>query len=377
MGSPNHRDQFPVTRRLAFLNHAAVGPLCRAAAVRIARFAAEMAEGGSLASADLWREVETVRDRAARWLHCRSADIAFVPSTSAGLALVAEGFPWKSGDNVVSVDGEYPSNVYPWMHLADRGVELRRAAVRPDGGFRAADVEGLMDGRTRLLSVSHVQFASGFRCDLAALGNLCRRRSIDFCVDAIQSLGVFEMDVEGMGIDYLAADGHKWLFGPEGSAILFVRPEKLEKIRPTSIGWKSVVGANDYSTIDFRLRPDAGRFEPGSFNVVGILGLGASLEYLESVGRSTIEANVKAITDELVERLRSVGATLHSARGPAEWSGIVSASWGAEPPLRAVHRCRQAGVVVAARGGRLRISPHFYNDEGDLDRLIAALVGAG
>lgn len=369
----SYRGHFPVTEKWVFLNHAAVAPLSRAAQQKLHAWADDTAANGDVHEGQWWREIESVRARAARLVSAAPGEIAFLKNTSEGIAQVAEGFPWRAGDNIVQPAGEYPANVYPWMHLASRGVELR---VVPCRGVRIepADLEAAMDDRTRLLTVSFVQFATGFRSDLAALGALCRRRGIDFCVDAIQGLGVFPIDVKAMGIDYLAADGHKWLVAPEGAAIFYVSAEKLEKLRPISIGWKSVVNMLDYSHIDYRLKADASRFEGGSFNMPGILALGASLELLETIGIATINARVRAVTDYLVERLPARGATIASLRDESSWSGIVSFRLPHEPdPLALVRRLRQEHIVLSCRDGRLRASPHFYNDKSDIDRLLERL----
>jgi selenocysteine lyase/cysteine desulfurase len=366
------RSEFPIAEKWAFLNHAAVAPLSRAARDKLHALADLLCIDGSIAGAETWREVEVVRAAAARLLRAPTGSIAFVASTSAGISTISEGFPWQKGDNVVLVAGEFPANVYPWMHLANRGVELRIVPLT-DGRFTPKDLEARIDSRTRLLSVSQVQYHNGFRCDLSAIGELCRRRGVDFFVDAIQGLGVFPIDVDALHIDFLAADGHKWLCGPEGAGLLYVRPEKLEKIRPTCLGWKSVVGSHDYATIDFRLRGDSSRFEAGSFNVLGILSLGASLQLFEEIGASVIEKKVRETTDELVAGLNALGTQIHSPRDGESWSGIVSFSPFEVPAVTALHHLRKGGVVVAARGGRLRVSPHCYNNSGDLERLFRAM----
>lgn len=367
------RAEFPVCERYAFLNHAAVGPLSRRARDKILAWAEDSTIHGSVHGAAWWAEVEETRRGAAKLLSADAAEIAFVGNTSCGLATIAEGFPWREGDAVVVPASDYPSNEYPWMQLADRGVALRPVPTT-DGRFTLEDLDRAIDGRTRLVAVSHVHFASGWRCDLDAVGRLCRDRGVDLCVDAIQGLGILPIDVARTPIDYLAADGHKWLLAPEGAGVLFVRREKIAKIRPPQVGWKSVVGKDDYSTIDFRLREDATRFEPGSFNVVGIVALGASLSLLDELGQSYVRDRIKSRTDYLVSRLASVGIKVASPRDGDQWSGIVSFSPLEGSAMSALARCRRAGVVVATRAGRLRVSPHVYNNEADIDRLIAILA---
>lgn len=367
------RDEFPVTQNWHYLDHAAVAPLSRRARKRIEDWAKDLTENGDVNEGGWWREVEGVRTLAASFLNASPGEIAFLKNTSEGLALVAEGFPWKPGDNVVIAEGEYPANVYPWIHLHDRGVEVKIVPSH-EARIRLEDIERTIDARTRLVSLSFVQFATGFRSDLAAVGSLCKERGIDFCVDAIQGLGVFPIDVEAMQIDYLSADGHKWLVAPEGCSIFYIKHEKIEKIRATSVGWKSVVRFLDYSTIDFRLKTDASRYEGGSYNIPGIVGLGASLELLQEVGIDTINTEVSRITNHLVEELDKVGAQIISPRGEGEWSGIVSFSIPGVD-LEALHQeCRRRNIVLSLRGGRLRASPHFYNNHTDIAALIDTIV---
>lgn len=373
MTADDYRSQYPVLERWVFFNHAAVAPLCRPALERIRAWADDAARSGDVHEADWIREIEQRRAQAAHLLAARPDEIAFVKNTSEGLGVVAEGFPWREGDNVVVAEGEYPANVYPWMNLASRGVELRTVPLRnlrvePD------DLERAMDARTRLLSISFVQFSSGFRSDLARLGELCNKRGVDFCVDAIQGLGVFPIDVDAMRIDYLAADGHKWLTGPEGAGLFYVRRELLDKIRPVSVGWKSVVRETDFSNIDFRLKPSAARFEEGSFNTAGLLALGACIDFFLSVGIENVRDRVKAATDEVIDRVRAIGGEVASPRGPTEWSGIVSFSLPGRDPLQTVRSARRRGVALSARSGRLRASPHFYNNADDVQRMIEAIL---
>src|SRR5262249_43276910 len=246
-------------------------------------------------------------------------DVAFVKNTSEGVGFVAEGLPWRPGDNMVTAAEEYPANVYPWMNLQGRGVEVRRVASR---GPRVEldDLRAAIDGRTRLVSLSFVEFASGFRNDLDAVGVLCRERGILFFVDAIQGLGVLPLDVGRTPVDFLAADGHKWMLGPEGAGLFFARRDRVELLHPVGVGWNSVVGALGFSPLDFRLKPYAGRWESGTLNVGGILALGASLELLQAAGVEAVAARVLELTDHLCEGAARAGLRVYSSRRPAEGS---------------------------------------------------------
>jgi selenocysteine lyase/cysteine desulfurase len=366
------RTAFPVTRRWAFLDHAAVAPLSAPARDALMEWAAYMTDNGGVRIARWAQRVEEVRVLAGRLLNADPLDVAFVKNTSEGIGIVAEGFPWRPGDNVVTAQEEYPANVYPWMNLAGRGVEVR---LVPSRGNRLPvdDLRAAMDTRTRLVSLSFVEFASGFRNDLEAVGSLCRERGVFFFVDAIQGLGVFPLDVRALPVDFLAADGHKWLLGPEGAGILYVRRELVDLLHPVGVGWNSVVGATDFSRIDFKLKPHSGRWESGSLNVGGITALGASLALLLEAAIPAVAQRVLGLTDHLCFRAARAGLEVFSSRLPGERSGIVSLVVPGADPRELVRRCRQEGIVINQRAGRLRVSPHCYNTPDELDRVVEVL----
>lgn len=267
----DYRAEFPVTREWAFLNHAAVAPLSLRAHDRLLKWAADFTNHGNFREAEWYREVEAVRAAAARLINSTPEEIAFLKNTSEGLALVAEGLDLAAGDSVVTIGREFPANVYPWLHLESRGVAVRIVQPGEQGRISLDDIAASIDRTTRLVSISFVQYATGFRTDLADLGVLCRDRDVLLCVDAIQGLGVHPIDVRAMQVDFLAADGHKWLVSPEGAAIFYCRQDLLDRLRPVSVGWKSVAKHGDFSTIDFRFSPTAARFECGSLNVASTL----------------------------------------------------------------------------------------------------------
>jgi selenocysteine lyase/cysteine desulfurase len=366
------RDEFPITRRWAFFDDAAVAPITARAQKALADWAADMADNGDVQE-HLWvKRVEQVRGLAGRLLDADPLDIAFIKNTSEGIGIVAEGFPWKPGDNVVTAAEEYPANIYPWMNLAARGVELRMVASR-DRRLWLDDIRSAMDQRTRLVSLSFVEFASGFRNDLDAVGALCRERGAYFFVDAIQGLGVFPLSVRNTPIDFLSSDGHKWLLGPEGAGIFYIRRELVDFLHPVGVGWNSVVGSRDFSRVDFRLKPHAGRWESGSLNVAGIAALGASLELLLEIGIPAISQRVLDLTDYLCNQAETAGIELFSSRRPPDKSAIVSLLIPGVDPRAMVREFKSQGVVINQRAGRLRVSPHCYNTTGEIDRLIELL----
>ncbi|MFO0825364.1 MAG: aminotransferase class V-fold PLP-dependent enzyme [Gemmataceae bacterium] len=366
------RSLFPVTQQWAFLDHAAVAPLPTPAVEALRFYANNLAENGIAAVKHWIDRVAQVRQFAARLINAPSPDdVFFVPNTTHGISVVAEGFPWQAGDNVVLAAEEYPANQYPWMNLRSRGVEVR--AVASSGSrLNIDDIRAAMNDRTRVLTVSSVEFASGFRNNLAALGELCRERGVFFFVDAIQSLGVFPLDVQQLPIDALSADGHKWMLGPEGAGFGYIRREWVERLHPFGVGAFSVVGGFEPSKIDFTLKPHAGRYEGGAPNVPGITAFGASLELLLNAGIPAIQDRVLALTDYLCDRALSLGFTVFSSREPGEKSGIVSLLHPTLSAHEVMKRCRAAGVVVNNRANRVRVSPHAYNTEDEIDRFLDA-----
>lgn len=349
------------------MNHAGISPLPRRVAGAIRTFADE----ALLLDPAVYRRwesrAEAVRAAAARLMGAQAREIAFVRSTSEGLSLVASGLPWQPGDNVVTVADEYPSNVYPWFGLRRFGVETR-LVQRPRLRFAPDDVAASVDGRTRVLAISAVDWQSGFRADLAAFGAFCRERDIVFVVDGIQALGALQVDVARCGVDVLAAGGHKWLLATEGSGVLFVSDRIVERIHPVVLGWKSVADAANYLPYHFELRGDAARLEPGSAPHLVIHAIGAAIDLLLEIGPPAIEARVLALTDDLDDGLRRLGASVLSPRDGAERSAILTFALG---DTAALHKAMtEAGIILRQRLGGIRLAPHFYNDADDVARVL-------
>lgn len=365
------RREFPITERLTHFNHAGVSPVSR----RVVAAATTFIEQAAVITPSTYRSwdvrSEAIRASCARLIGAQADEIAFVKNTSEGLSLVAVGLDWRAGDNVIAVDGEYPSNVYPWFGLRRWGVETR--LVQPvRGRVRVDDVRALLDGRTRVVSVSFVDWNSGARTDLRPLGELCRERGILFCVDGIQGVGAVQLDVERAGIDCLAVGGHKWLLAPEGCGGLFISRRVVDRLQSVLHGWKSVTDADTYLPYHFNPRPDAAKFEPGSPPQLGTHALGAAIDLLLEVGPANIEQRVLEITDRLAAGLRARGAEIVSPWERDARSGIVVFRLG-DDPQRLSAALNQRGFIVRMRGGGIRVAPHFYNDEDDIDRFLAAL----
>jgi selenocysteine lyase/cysteine desulfurase len=366
------RSLFPVSGELVYLNHAGVAPPSIRVADAVERCVREVTwRGGFDAATTTDREIERVRERAARLIGARPDEIAFLRNTTEGLGLVAAGLDWRPGDRVVTCDLEYPSNVYPWWSLAPRGVETVVLPGR-DGRLAFERVEeALRQPAVRLLALSSVEYASGFRHDLPRLGALCRERGVLFCVDAIQSLGALQVDVAA-GIDFLAAGGSKWLCAVKGVGVFYCARHLLERLTPRAVGARSVQTPDD-DPYRLALRGDAMRFEEGSPNALGIHALGAALDLWLELGPARVEERVLALSRHLAEGLARAGLRIESPHGPGEASGIVSFTVPGEPPDATVARLRAGRFAVAARRGAVRASPHCYNSEDELDALVAAL----
>jgi selenocysteine lyase/cysteine desulfurase len=349
-----------------------VSPLPAPTAAAARKWCDEAVHDGAMSWMHWSQRVEATRDSAARLIGAGRDEIALVPNTSAGISLVAEGIDWHPGDNVVTLADEFPANVYPWLNLASRGVETRRVPT-DNGRLALADLAAACDARTRVVSVSWIGYASGCRQDLDQIAAIAHEHRAYFMVDAIQGLGVFPLDVRQTPIDFLAAEGRKWMLSPEGTGLLFIRREHLDRLRPLGIGWHSVVHASDYTRIELNFKPSADRYEGGAQNMVGMIGFGASLELLLGLGTEAVAAAILDITDQACQRLQKLGATIVSDRSPERRSGIVAFELPGREPLAVRKHCLTRNVVLSCRAGRLRISPHAYNNEEDLERLIEAL----
>ena len=363
-----YADQFPVRQRLVYLNHAAVSPLCRPAAEAMRWLAADSMEYGSLHYGQWIETYEGLRAAAARLIGALRSEIALEKNTSEGIATIAMGVDWRPGDKIVAFREEFPANYYPWKRLEETGVSVEWLSYldpldRIDQACRGA----------RLLAISFVQYLSGHRLDLEAIGEICHRHRCAYLVDAIQGLGAFPVDVRRAHIDALAADGHKWMLGPEGCGILFVSQEFQESVQAVEFGWTNVAHYADYASRDMTLRPDAGRYECGTLNTIGCYGLRASIELLLEVGVETVALAVQRLGDLVAEGVQAKGYEVLGSRSPANGAGIVSFRKEGVEAANIVRHLNAAGITAAARQGWVRVSPHFYISPDDIQRLLEVL----
>ena len=316
---------------------------------------------------------ESARQKMGRLLGAPPEEVAILKNTGQGLALVADALRLEPGDNVVSVDCEYPSVVYPWYAQADRGIQTRLAPCRPDGAFTVDDIAARMDARTRVLTLSWVQFSTGYRADLAAFAALAHAHGALFVVDVIQGLGVLPLRSEEWGLDIVATGVHKWLLAPGGTGALYVAPHALEKMRLLNMGAAGVTDVAKFNPLAFAPKPNAQRYEEGTPNGIGVFGLDAALGLIEDVGVDTIAARVLALTAYAATQIGRKGYQVLSPRDDHNRAGILAFRHPAHDNTAVLDVLAAAGVTAAVRGGRLRFSPHFYNTEDDIDRAVAAL----
>jgi len=381
--SAAYRDLFPVTHEWTYLQNASIGPLSTRVIQAIAGQLESHASSGTEAYAGWLEAAESVRARAARLMNAPAGCVSFVRNTAEGLSRIALGLRWSRGDNVLTAGIEYPTNVMPWTALVDQGVDTRIIPAR-DGRVVVDDLMNAADRQTRLVAVSSVQFSNGYRVDLARLGALCRERGILLSVDAIQHLGVVPFDVQTDPVDFLAAGAHKWLLSPCGTGLFYVRPELLDGLRVIEVG---AAGTSRYHVQQELLRyaftphPSARRFEGGLPAFALLAGLGASIDLFLEIGVGRIMQHVIALTDLAVVRLGSLGFQMLSPRAvESEKSGIVAFVHPEIPSEILKDHLTRARVSISLRtvNGRsiLRVSPHFYNTEADIDRLAEALSSA-
>ncbi|MBO0701891.1 MAG: aminotransferase class V-fold PLP-dependent enzyme, partial [Candidatus Dormibacteraeota bacterium] len=367
-GLPDTRALFPGLGDVAFLNHAAASPIAEPVRQAMVEATNRMA---SAQAPDALGLADRLRGKIGALINADPAGVALTRSTAHGMSLVALGLDWRAGDNVVVADGDYPAAIYPWMTLEPRGVEVRLASgVESEGG--AAAILDRVDDHTRLVCVSHVRFASGYRMDVATIGAECRRRGVLFCVDVMQSLGAVAVDARAMHADVVASGGHKWLLGPGASAFCFIRPDLIPGLTPAVAGALSVSDPFRFTDYSARWAPDAHRFEETWLSPPLLAGLEAAVDLAAAVGISRIERCVLGRTRALAEALLGSGMRLATPwpLPPQRTSAIVSFEHPRVPSPNVLEALRSARVVASQRGSSVRLSPHYHNPDSDLERVL-------
>jgi selenocysteine lyase/cysteine desulfurase len=362
--------EFPVRRNLVYFNHAAVAPLPRRVSDAIVVHTENTRERGAADWRRWYAGIERTRETAARFLGAATAEVGFVPSTSWGLNLAARAIEWKAGDNVVGDDMEFPSNVYPWMALAPRGVETRLAKNR-GGRIGLEDLAPLVDARTRVVAVSWVAFHNGWAFPIEEIGRFCRERGVLFVVDAIQGLGALPIDLARVPVDVLVADGHKWLLSAEACAIFYVAASARERVPPPFPGWWNVHRHENYLDYALEVLPGGRGYESGSLPTGEVLGLGAALELLMEMGAEPRRARILEVVGALARGLAERGWRIATPEPLA--SGILAATPPDGDAKRAAKRFEAEGIIVSPREGAVRFSPHAYNEIDEVKRVLEAL----
>jgi cysteine desulfurase/selenocysteine lyase len=368
------RALFPITERANYLNHAAVSPPPAATIAAIQNQLKDVSENGSVNFRSWIATKERTRTLLATMLGARPEQVAFMRNTSDGLSTVANGLRWKPGDNLVTFRNEFPSNIYPWLRLRDAfGVEVRLAEER-DGRIDLNELIGLIDAKTRLVAISQVQYASGFRADLERLGQAARAVDALLVVDVIQALGVIPIDVQAELVDVAAGACHKWLLTPEGVGFLYLSDRARERIQPTLVGWISVPDPDDYANFSQGWNRGTLAWETGTGPAALIHGLEQSLKLLSETGIDRIQAHLETLTDYLCERLENKPYRIVSSRQHNEKSQIVCIQHtGGLSAMDLYAHLKARRIITAPRGDRLRISPHLYNTAEEIDALVNAL----
>ncbi len=367
-------EEFPQREGLIYLNHAGVAPWPHRTGEAVKRFAEENVIQGPV-NYTRWLGVEMkLREQLRQLLNAPAVDdIALLKNTSEGLSVVAYGLSWQRGDNIVISDQEFPSNRIVWESLQDLGVEVRAARldterIPEDAIFKC------VDDRTRLIAISSVQYATGLRMDLKILGDYCHDRHILFCVDAIQSLGAFSMDVQDIHADFVVADGHKWMLGPEGVAVFYCRPELRDELNLRQYGWHMVEHHGDYDRKDWQIARSARRFECGSPDMLGIHALQASLSLLLEIGITTISARIEHVVQRFINGITAYDhLQLLSPQETERRAGIIAFRDQQREPAEILQLLLKRNVICAVRGGAIRLSPHFYLGDDQTDAVIGNL----
>jgi selenocysteine lyase/cysteine desulfurase len=374
--TPLDRSLFAVTENYAYLNHAAVGVLPLPTREALHGFIDAHATGGV---ARVWPYeacMDEYRERIAHFISAESGSIAVLRNTGDGANAIAGGFPWRSGDEVILPDNEFPANAQPWLPLRRRGVNLHfietaRERLTPDV------LRKHISSRTKIVTVSWVSFDDGYRHDLAALAEIAHDNGALFCVDAIQGLGAFPVDVRACGIDALYCGGAKWMLALQGVSFLYVAPHLLDRLQLATPGWRSVEDMWDFLEYDQPFASNATRFEGGTPNFIGALSLAESIDVIEQAGTERIASHVLALTDRLVEGLRSADAEIATTRSQSASSGIVTFRPRSGDPVELGKALQHEGIVTTYRASGVRVAPHGYNTFEEIDALVESVVRYG
>lgn len=366
-----YKNDFIVNDDIIYLNHAAVAPWPVKTKNAVNNFADENCTSGSTHYPDWIKKETALREKLAQLINAAdSKDIALVKNTSEGLSMVAFGYPWKAGDNVVIPSHEFPSNRIVWEALKSKGVEVRQIDIFPEANPEEKLIQAI-DKRTRIVSVSSVHYAHGLRLNLTQIGEVCRQRHVLFCVDAIQSIGAIKTDVEAIYADFVIADGHKWMLGPEGLALFYSREEAREQLQLNEYGWHMIEDPHDFNQENWRIAQSAQRFECGSPNMICTQALYESINLILDYGLSHIESNVINNSIFMQNTIKSSkNLTCVSADKEGRFAGIVSFKHASIPSDKLYNYLMANNIMCANRGDAVRYSPHFYTSQNQIEKAL-------
>jgi len=373
VSTPLSRSEFGVTQKYVYLNHAAAGVLPASTVAAIEQFVRAHADAGVLGTFPYDLKMAEYRAKIGGFIGASGSEIATLLNTGAGANTLALGIDWKPGDEVVLCDNEFPANVIPWLGLRRRGVDVRFLPTREER-LTPERLEREISPRTRVVTVSWVSYADGYRHDLGGLAAVAHDSGALLCVDAMQGLGVFPLDVRALGIDALYAGGAKWMLGLHGAAFLYVNSELGERLAVATPGWRSVADMWDFHNSGQPFSPEALRFESGTPNLLGTLSLVSAIELFERSGPQAIAEHVLALTDRLCEGLTNLDADFSTLRGPSCSSGIVTFSIPGIDSMALGRALENQGIVTTNRTGGIRVSPHGYNTAEEIDIMVNAVA---
>ena len=367
------RDVFPITQEYAYLNNAGIGPPSTFAMERARRVLHLQSTLGSLGSPQWQGWLASARRRASALIGAGEDEVCFLKNTPEGISTVASGLDWRAGDNVVVPNCEFPANVYPWMNLASRGVEVRWVPA-PDGSVTLDVLARAVDAHTRVVALSWVQFLSGARVDPTAVGDLCHDRGAYLLLDAIQGLGVYPLNVRRSGVHFVATASHKWLLAPMGAGWLYCQRELIDRLHLTEVGQNTVEPRDSYLDYQYIPKADARRFEPGVPAYASIAGLDAALELLERIGLEAVHAHIERLCTHLIEGLLNQGCEVLTPLDPSARAGIVTFRHPRRPAAELQETLLGRRIVVVNREGAIRVAPHCYNTVEEIDQLLGTLA---
>jgi selenocysteine lyase/cysteine desulfurase len=365
--------EFPVAREMVYLGHAGDCPLPNRVAEAVANYARQSTKGDQ-ENFVYPRVLNDGRKLAAGILNCQPDEVAFVGPTSLGLSLIASGLKFRKNENILIYFDDYPSNVYPWLALAEQGVEVRLMNIRELGVIRPKDVMGQVDENTRLVALASCHFISGYRIDYQAIGKYLRERQILFCLDAIQTLGAFPTTVEN--VDLLAADAHKWMLGPCGAGLLYVNKSVQDRLNPPIYGWNNVRCPNYVAQEQIVFRPGSQKFEAGTHNLLGVVGLVAALQLITDLGVDNIARELSRKRALLASSIQSKGYTVLQGDAAPETTSSILSFFKSGADMAALHqKLMDARIFTSLRTDRtlqkyIRLSPHYYNTDAELQRML-------